>query len=122
MNPRHAAALALVGWYLMVPPRAQDGSPNIRAPLSEWNQASIGFDTASECSKARNQEALWVVRNLNVVEQEIEALPDSGNQPLSKVTPKTYDRHAHTLSTANAFMYTRDASRPTIRASREIGA
>ena len=41
MNPRHAAALALVGWYLMIPPVSElplldDGS--IRASiLSAWN-------------------------------------------------------------------------------------
>jgi hypothetical protein len=102
MKPRHAAALALVGWYLMVPPRAQDGSPNIRAPLPKWNQASNGFDTASECSMARNQEALRVVRNLDAVKQEIEALPNTENQPLSKVAPKTYDRYANALNAADA--------------------
>jgi hypothetical protein len=32
----HAAALALVGWYLMVPPTGCNGRPNNRAPLSSW--------------------------------------------------------------------------------------
>ncbi len=55
MNPRHAAALALVGWYLMMPPPQFDpathlpnGGPNLDAPLSDWrNEGS--FDSAKEC-------------------------------------------------------------------------
>jgi hypothetical protein len=37
MKPRHAAALALVGWYLMEPPFGDDLRPKISAPLHEWN-------------------------------------------------------------------------------------
>src|ERR1700722_20337049 len=34
MNCRHAAAFALVGWYLRLPPAGADGKrPNINAPL-----------------------------------------------------------------------------------------
>lgn len=37
MKPRHAAALALVGWYLMVPPLAslQSQTADLHAPLSK---------------------------------------------------------------------------------------
>jgi hypothetical protein len=50
---RHAAALALVGWYLMVPfPDAPGKTPNFRAPLSQWNQMGA-FDTAVACDKER---------------------------------------------------------------------
>jgi hypothetical protein len=42
MNRRHAAALALVGWYLMIPPF--DGkSVNINSPLSSSLNAVAGF-------------------------------------------------------------------------------
>ncbi len=44
MNPRHAAALALVGWYLMVPPMTQvRGHPAAltEAPLGRWNQRIV---------------------------------------------------------------------------------
>jgi hypothetical protein len=38
---RHAAALALVGWYLMVPPVNQTPSGlwrvEMKAPIREWN-------------------------------------------------------------------------------------
>ena len=62
MNPRHAAALALVGWYLILPPMMMpcpskhppkhppplsfDGD----APLSRWN-AVRSFDSAGDCEK-----------------------------------------------------------------------
>jgi hypothetical protein len=43
MNLHHAAALALVGWYLMVPP-----AKNLSAPLREWKIID-SFDRADEC-------------------------------------------------------------------------
>jgi hypothetical protein len=48
----NAAALALVGWYLMVPPAYRISKGLLRwddsAPLSAW-RVSPGFDTASQC-------------------------------------------------------------------------
>jgi hypothetical protein len=64
MNLRHAAALALVGWYLMVPPTANEvlglSDPAedlvaLRAPLSEWF-LSHSFDTAQECQRVREKK------------------------------------------------------------------
>jgi hypothetical protein len=53
MKPRHAAALALVGWYLMAPPL--DG-PNVDpfAPLSKWVVIKA-YATPTACSDAQNQ-------------------------------------------------------------------
>jgi hypothetical protein len=51
MNPRHAAALALVSWYLMVPP----GPNPARAyytPLSRWKLIG-NFDSDAACKKAQ---------------------------------------------------------------------
>jgi hypothetical protein len=53
MRPRHAAALALVGFYLMVPPQICSsgyGTVNVNAnePLSKWT-IWHAFDTATEC-------------------------------------------------------------------------
>lgn len=58
MKPRHIAALALVGWYLMLPP-IQEDQPNTDAPLSEWT-ISASFDTAKECQqdKGENWESI----------------------------------------------------------------
>jgi hypothetical protein len=47
MNLCHAAALALVDWYLMVPP-ISNGTPEIAGPLSRWEIQS-SYDTAVEC-------------------------------------------------------------------------
>jgi hypothetical protein len=51
---QHAAALALVGWYLLVPPHpttdpTKKSDPS--APLTAWTQIWV-FDSASECQKA----------------------------------------------------------------------
>ena len=58
MNLRHAPALALVGWYLMVPPiqgnSETDAGVILGAPISEWNIES-SYDTASECEKGLAQ-------------------------------------------------------------------
>jgi hypothetical protein len=55
VNPRHAAALALVGWYLMIPPKLGVNSKDQiyveSAPFSRW-QMSESFDTAKECQEA----------------------------------------------------------------------
>ena len=50
MKLRHTAALALVGWYLMVPPMAGDHT-NPSAPLSSWRMTAGSYDTAIECRK-----------------------------------------------------------------------
>ena len=53
MKPRHAAALALVGWYLMQPPLVTPNSFNFDAPLSRWD-IEESFDTASDCEQTWN--------------------------------------------------------------------
>jgi len=60
MNLGHAAALALVGWYLMVPSPYYENSPGKRGlfytprlPLSEWT-AQASFDSADDCEKVKS--------------------------------------------------------------------
>lgn len=50
MRPRHAGALALFGWYLMVPPPILHTSlpVDLDAPLSEWRLFSV-HNSAAEC-------------------------------------------------------------------------
>jgi len=50
MKLSHAAALALIGWYLMVPPPVVHNRlpVNLEAPLSEWRLFSA-HDSAAEC-------------------------------------------------------------------------
>lgn len=49
MKPHHAAALALVGWYLMIPP-SSTLPPGVayKEPLRNWKIVR-GFDTADDC-------------------------------------------------------------------------
>lgn len=50
MNLRHAAALALVGWYLMVPPTGRDNQTrNADAPLSQWKRRPTIYRDKEEC-------------------------------------------------------------------------
>jgi hypothetical protein len=52
MNPRHAAALALVGWYLMILPTDRD---RMIAQFYDvpWSAEVRSFDTAKDCEEAR---------------------------------------------------------------------
>jgi hypothetical protein len=66
MKPRHAAALALVGWYLLSPVSPSENSgylgrlqdrlfgPASIPPMSEWKQLGA-FDTAEKCEAAKIQ-------------------------------------------------------------------
>jgi hypothetical protein len=51
MKPRHAAALALVVWYLMVPPHNR----SLSTPLFAWVGPKKTFSSLDECSKVRKQ-------------------------------------------------------------------
>src|SRR5260370_27081450 len=52
MTLRNAAALALVGWYLMMPP-INDKSLVADAPLSTWKIVN-SFDAAPDCENSRS--------------------------------------------------------------------
>jgi hypothetical protein len=55
MNLRHAAALALVGWYLLVPPLSSDLSRfDISAPFSKWTLLT-STDTADRCTEIKSK-------------------------------------------------------------------
>jgi hypothetical protein len=61
MKLRHAAAIALVGWCLMLPPLANEVKPPIAhrtvalsASLSEWCLIQC-FDTADKCEGLRQK-------------------------------------------------------------------
>jgi|SRR5208282_3053136 len=54
MNLRHAVALALVGWYLILPPAlaTNPNKPDLTAPLSKWT-VHDKMQTATECERKR---------------------------------------------------------------------
>ena len=54
MKQRHAAALVLVGWYLMVPPTGDANRVDPSVPLPKW-AVLRAFDTADACNEAQDQ-------------------------------------------------------------------
>ncbi len=57
MNLRHAAALALVGWYLMIPPVSTDSGKafvDSHAPIWQWGNGGT-FGSTVDCEKAREK-------------------------------------------------------------------
>jgi len=62
----HAAALALVGWYLMVPPTVDANHIDPSVPLPKW-VVLRAFDTAAACNDAQDQLRYRVSRlNLQI--------------------------------------------------------
>ena len=51
MKLHHTAALAVAGWYLMMPPFGSNGRRDDSAPLPQWKIRG-SFDTAVECADA----------------------------------------------------------------------
>jgi len=64
----HAAALALVGWYLMVPPTSRDfPMGNADAPLSQWAKRPTTYRDKAECEHVLDQQRrLWNAKNKQV--------------------------------------------------------
>lgn len=54
MKPRHAAALALVGWYLMMPPVDVRGERS-SIPFAQWTKVTA-FNSAAECQREMMKE------------------------------------------------------------------
>jgi len=55
MNLRHAAALALVGWYLMTPLAQKSVKSEASAPISTWT-IILSYDTAAACESDRARD------------------------------------------------------------------
>jgi hypothetical protein len=51
MKPRHIVAVALIGWYLMVPPKGCTGRIHMDAPISSWSTVT-SFDSLDDCKTA----------------------------------------------------------------------
>jgi hypothetical protein len=77
MNLRHAAALALVGWYLMLPSVHSSGPGpwiDLKAPLSKWT-TEASFDSATECSLARHDKRVSNVTELKKYQSSGQKIP-----------------------------------------------
>jgi hypothetical protein len=73
MTPRHAAALALVGWYLMRPPGPNNGAPDFRAPLSQWTYSG-SFDSAKDCQRERDSRIDLGVKTIHDIRETVDGL------------------------------------------------
>ncbi len=105
MKPRHAAALALVGWYLMTPPpeinlatHLPTGRPDLSAPFRFW-QDDGSFDSAKECN-AELESNLNGIMQLEIKihkehrsEQQESALDEQMDQQLH--SPKGFSHGLH---------------------------
>jgi hypothetical protein len=59
MRSRHVAALSLLVWYLLMPPKNDAGQLLLNAPLKDWIRIH-GFDSATECEDAK---AFWMTED-----------------------------------------------------------
>ena len=78
MSLRHAAALALAGWYLMVPPILQEDDSvriNPEAPIGQWSVLK-SFDSAEACNEIK-QTLERSNRNLEPAETNDQLKKDS---------------------------------------------
>jgi len=86
MKPRHVAALALVGWYLMTA-QVKNIGPFIqvekKAPISEWNRQEQ-FDTKEQCETARAEYLAYPPAPLREVKDSLDALCVSSDDPRLK--------------------------------------
>lgn len=64
MNPRHTAALALLGWALILPPMVGD-QVDLGAPVNDWTVGARGFATEHECEQYRPQCTFFGYVNLS---------------------------------------------------------
>ena len=54
MKVRHAVALTLAGWYLMVPPAGRTARVALSMPLSQWTTVG-SYDSAVKCESGKRK-------------------------------------------------------------------
>lgn len=99
MKHRHAVGLALIGWYLMMPPPSFDfetkmptGDVNTEAPYAYWGTEG-SFDTAAQCSAAKDQlirEAWQTEARVRATVPKIQQERDESEMDAKSHAPKGY--------------------------------
>jgi hypothetical protein len=57
MKFRHVPALALVGWYLVMPPTGRDyPMGNVNAPLTQWAKRPTIYRDKAECEHVLDRQ------------------------------------------------------------------
>ena len=82
MKPRHATALAIVAWYLMIPPIGIDNKVDPHAPLSQWRKG-VHFDSEKECDDSL-KDAIENPMTPDEYQAAAEATRKAKMHPLSK--------------------------------------
>ena len=78
----HAAALAIVAWYLMIPPVNADNRVDARAALSKWRQG-VSFASKNEC-EASLKDAMENPMTLSEYQAAAKATLKAKMHPLSQ--------------------------------------
>ena len=77
MKSRHTAALALVGWCLMMPPvDIPTGKYVEEAPIASWRKL-VEYDTFTKCENRRQDDLRFYLSSLNrpkLSDREVEKL------------------------------------------------
>ena len=82
MKPRRAAVLALVGWYLLIPPVFSPMGSNPRssndltAPLNRWDIWGQPFNSEESCSKEKQRLQSEVPRRLEFAREHPDQDPN----------------------------------------------
>jgi hypothetical protein len=100
MKPRHAAALALVGWYLVLPPK-EGLIVKPAAPMRDW-KIEQSFKTIRECEDFRHNVstatlALEKIRIARALAGEIEIDPNTGTSPTFWATRRYWNAWPATI-------------------------
>jgi hypothetical protein len=80
MTLRHVAALAVIGWYLLMPPPYWSKTNPRNAPLSQWTVFGH-YDTAQECSDERTK--MIRVQSMALLSDLAEGVSDANRPSLS---------------------------------------
>jgi hypothetical protein len=88
MKLSHAAALALVGWYLMMAPSSPDHTALVpSAPLSQWKLVG-SYDTATQCMKVRSGFIDRVANKVRALGPDGNALGEAGTRESTETIVK----------------------------------
>jgi hypothetical protein len=82
MKLRHATALAIVAWYLLIPPIGADNKVNVHAPLSTWRKG-VKFDSEKKCGDSL-KDAIQNPMTPDEYQAAAEATRKTKMHPLSK--------------------------------------
>jgi len=125
MNPRHAVALALVGWYLMVPPTQEQLDSTCRSGPSVMDHvtALIGRDDAHKVHARRcDQEGIEVALDapLSAWDQsgEFETLKECKVEQQKPMTEQDRMQTALALSVMRESGVTKDALMSSLNLAR----